>query len=76
MTDFEFDVVGIGNAIVDVLARTEDAFLKENALSKGTMTIIDAGAAESLYAKIGSAIEVSGGSAANTIAGLSALGGN
>ncbi len=75
MTDSEFDVVGIGNAIVDVLVQTEDAFLEDNALSKGTMTIIDAKTAESLYAKMGPAIEVSGGSAANTIASLSALGG-
>mgnify|MGYP001211169831 CR=1 FL=1 len=75
MTNSEFDVVGIGNAIVDVLARTEDTFLEDNGLSKGAMTIIDTENAESLYAKMGPAIEVSGGSAANTIAGLSALGG-
>tara|TARA_B100000214_G_scaffold310931_1_gene242847 strand:- start:131 stop:1126 length:996 start_codon:yes stop_codon:yes gene_type:complete len=75
MTNSEFDVVGIGNAIVDVLAQTEDAFLEDNALSKGTMTIIDAETAEALYEKMGNAIEVSGGSAANTIAGLCALGG-
>ncbi|MDG2034836.1 MAG: adenosine kinase [Rhodospirillales bacterium] len=75
MTNSEFDVVGIGNAIVDVVARTEDAFLVDNGLTKGAMTIIDTETAESLYSKMGPAIEVSGGSAANTIAGLSALGG-
>ena len=75
MINSDFDVVGIGNAIVDVLAQTKDAFLEDNALSKGTMTIIDAETAESLYAKMGPAIEVSGGSAANTIASLSSLGG-
>ena len=75
MTNSDFDVVGIGNAIVDVLAQTKDAFLEDNSLSKGTMTIIDAETAESLYAKMGPAIEVSGGSAANTIASLSSLGG-
>jgi len=75
MTDTQFDVVGIGNAIVDVLAQTEDSFLEENGLAKGAMTIIDTETAESLYGKMGPAMEMSGGSAANTIAGLSALGG-
>ena len=75
MTDYEFHVVGIGNAIVDVLAQTEDAFLEENGLTKGAMTIINTETAENLYSKMGSALEVSGGSAANTIAGLAALGG-
>jgi len=75
MTDYEFHVVGIGNAIVDVLAQTEDAFLEENGLTKGAMTIINTETAENLYSKMGSAMEVSGGSAANTIAGLAALGG-
>ena len=75
MINSEFDVVGIGNAIVDVLAQTKDTFLEDNALSKGTMTIIGAETAEFLYAKMGPAIEVSGGSAANTIASLSSLGG-
>lgn len=70
-----FDVVGIGNAIVDVLAHAEDAFLDAYGLSKGTMTLIDAGAADALYAAMGPAVEVSGGSAANTIAALASLGG-
>jgi sugar/nucleoside kinase (ribokinase family) len=70
-----FDVLGIGNAIVDVIAHAEDAFLAENRLAKGAMTLIDAGRAESLYARMGQALESSGGSAANTIAGIAALGG-
>lgn len=69
------DVVGIGNAIVDVLARTEDAFLKEHSLTKGSMALTSAEDAEKLYAAMGPAVEISGGSAANTIAGVAALGG-
>lgn len=68
------DVVGIGNAIVDVLSRADDAFLKDNSINKGTMTLIDAAQAEALYAKMGPGIEVSGGSAANTIAALASFG--
>lgn len=68
------DVVAIGNAIVDVLARSDDAFLAEHALTKGGMQLIDADMAESLYADMGQAKEISGGSAANTLAGLAALG--
>ena len=70
-----FDVIGIGNAIVDVIAHADDAFLDQNGLHKGTMTLIDAARAENLYGLMGSAIESSGGSVANTIAGLAALGG-
>src|SRR3546814_18223616 len=68
------DVVAIGNAIVDVLARSDDAFLAEHALTKGGMQLIDAETAESLYADMGAGKEISGGSAANTLAGLAALG--
>ena len=68
------DVLGIGNAIVDVLVRTDEAFLKERGLEKGTMHLIDAGEADALYAAVGPAVEISGGSAANTIAGLASLG--
>ena len=64
------DVLGIGNAIVDVLARAEDSFLAARGLEKGTMHLVDAGEADALYAAIGPAVEISGGSAANTIAGL------
>ncbi len=74
--DSSYDVIGIGNAIVDVLAQADDAFLAEHGLNKGAMTLIDAAQAEALYAKMGSGIEMSGGSAANTMAGLAALGGS
>ncbi|SEA67565.1 adenosine kinase [Rubrimonas cliftonensis] len=69
-----FHVTGIGNAIVDVLARVEDGFLTENGVEKGIMQLIDAGRALTLYDRMGPATEVSGGSAANTIAGLGMLG--
>ena len=69
-------VVGIGNAIVDVLSHAEESFIVDNKLAKGGMTLIDAEQAQSLYAKMGPGVEVSGGSAANTIAGLAALGGD
>lgn len=68
------DVVAIGNAIVDVLAPSDDAFLAEHALTKGGMQLIDAATAENLYAQMAAGKEVSGGSAANTLAGLAALG--
>ncbi len=76
MAALELDVVGVGNAIVDVLSQAEDAFVSERGLAKGTMTLIDMEQAESLYASMGPAVEVSGGSAANTIAGIAALGGS
>lgn len=69
------DVVGIGNAIVDVLSKTEDDFLKVNKINKGTMTLIEADQAEKLYAKMGPGMAMSGGSAANTIAALASMGG-
>jgi sugar/nucleoside kinase (ribokinase family) len=75
MVQTDFDVVGIGNAIVDVLAKADDAFLTGNRLAKGAMTLIDAAKAEVLYAAMGPAIECSGGSAANTMAGIASLGG-
>jgi sugar/nucleoside kinase (ribokinase family) len=75
MADIRVDVVGIGNAIVDVLSQTDDAFLGAQDLPKGTMTLIDAARAEELYGAMGPAVEVSGGSAANTLAGVAALGG-
>ncbi|HMO76165.1 MAG TPA: adenosine kinase [Sphingopyxis sp.] len=69
-----FDVVAIGNAIVDVLARADDALIEAEGLTKGSMRLIDADEAERLYAAMGPAIEMSGGSAANTLAGMAALG--
>jgi sugar/nucleoside kinase (ribokinase family) len=75
MTEATFDVVGIGNAMVDVIAHADDAFLKAHGLAKGTMTLIDAARAEELYALMPPAVEISGGSAGNTIAGVASLGG-
>ena len=75
MADHEIDVVGVGNAIVDVLTHADETFLSANGLDKGTMTLIDADRAKELYDRMGPAVEVSGGSAANTIAGLASLGG-
>ncbi len=68
------DIVGIGNAIVDVLIETEDSFLNENELTKGSMSLINQEKATQLYFRSKSSLETSGGSVANTIAGLSALG--
>jgi len=76
MSDSPLDVVGIGNAIVDVLTQADEAFLVTHDLAKGTMTLIDGNRAEELYAAMGPGLEVSGGSAANTMAGLASLGGN
>jgi sugar/nucleoside kinase (ribokinase family) len=70
-----YQVVGIGNALVDVLAHTEDAFLAANGVEKGIMQLIDRGRAVDLYGHMGPAREISGGSAANTVAGIAALGG-
>jgi sugar/nucleoside kinase (ribokinase family) len=70
-----FQVVGIGNAMVDVLSRAEDAFLADAGVQKGIMQLIDMERAVDLYARVGPAKEVSGGSAANTIAGIAHLGG-
>lgn len=71
----QFDVTGIGNAIVDVLAHADDAFLEAQGLAKGSMTLIDSERAQQLYGQMGAGVEVSGGSAANTLAGLASLGG-
>jgi sugar/nucleoside kinase (ribokinase family) len=68
-----YQVVGVGNAIVDVISRIEDDFLTENAVEKGIMQLIDRERAVELYGHMGPSREVSGGSAANTIAGLAAL---
>ncbi len=69
-----FQVVGIGNALVDILTHVDDAFLAENGVQKGVMQLIDTERAVELYSRMGPAREISGGSAANTIAGLAALG--
>lgn len=74
MSEARYDVIAIGNAIVDVMAPCEDGLIDELAMNKGAMTLIDTDRARELYAAMGPAREVSGGSAANTLAGLSALG--
>ncbi|MFD1332430.1 adenosine kinase [Methylopila musalis] len=75
MSDARHDVLGIGNAIVDVIARTEDDFLVAEGLVKGSMALIDEARAEALYGRMGPATESSGGSAANTLAGVGSFGG-
>lgn len=74
MTQPRLDVVAIGNAIIDVIANCEDGLIEELGLARGGMTLIDAEQATNLYAAMGPAREISGGSAANTLAGLAALG--
>ena len=69
------DVVGVGNALVDVISLEQDDFIEQHSLTKGAMTLIDAERAEALYAAMGPGVEMSGGSAANTMAGLASLGG-
>jgi sugar/nucleoside kinase (ribokinase family) len=70
-----YDVAAIGNAIVDVIAPATDAFLAENGLDKGAMMLVDPAQSAALYARMAAGVEVSGGSAANTIAGLASFGG-
>ncbi len=70
-----FDVLGIGNAIVDVISRADDAFLARHSLTKGSMMLIDEARAETLYSAMGPGIEVSGGSCGNTMAGVASFGG-
>jgi sugar/nucleoside kinase (ribokinase family) len=73
--DGKIDVVGVGNAIVDVIAQAGDGFLSAQGLEKGSMTLIDHERADQLYELMGPAIEASGGSAANTMAGIASFGG-
>ena len=70
-----FDVLTVGNAIVDIISRCEEGFLVENDIVKGAMNLIDAERAELLYSRMGPAIETSGGSAGNTAAGVASYGG-
>jgi sugar/nucleoside kinase (ribokinase family) len=71
----ELDVVGVGNALVDVLSHAGEDFLRRHGLAKGTMQLVDETRARDLYAAMGPGIEVSGGSAANTIVGVASFGG-
>ena len=74
MNDPRYDVIAIGNAIVDVLAHSRDEVIDELGLTRGGMTLVDTARAEELYAHMGPTQQVSGGSAANTLAGLASLG--
>jgi len=69
-------VVGIGNAVVDVIAPVEEKFLLDHSIGKGVMTLIDEHRAHALYAALTNTREIGGGSAANTMAGIASLGGN
>ncbi len=76
MTSPTYDVVAIGNAIVDILATAEDSFIEEIGVAKGSMQLMfSPEEADALYAKMGPGREVSGGSAVKTVAGSAALGG-
>ena len=74
MPSARYDVLGIGNAIVDVIARAEEDFLLKQGMRRGTMALIDEQRAQAIYDAMGPAVEMSGGSAANTIVGLASLG--
>jgi len=74
VTSPQLDVVAIGDAIVDVIATADDSFLAEHGLTKGSMQLLSTEQADTLYAAMGSAREISGGSAANSMAGVAALG--
>lgn len=71
----QFDVLTIGNAIVDVIARADESFLVENGIIKNAMNLVDEGRAQMLYGLMGQALEISGGSAGNTAAGIASFGG-
>ncbi len=74
MADAKYDVLGIGNAIFDVLVQTDEAFLGRHGMAKGSMSLIDEARAAAIYQDMGPATEMSGGSAANTIVGIGNLG--
>ncbi len=74
MSDIRFDVVGIGNAIVDVIGRCDDDFLVQHGTPKGRMRLVDADTVSSLYKAMGPAVEISGGSVANTMVGIASFG--
>src|SRR6201996_1677428 len=74
MADAKYDVLGIGNALFDVLVRTDEAFLAKHGMTKGSMSLIDEARAVAIYGDMGPATEMSGGSAANTIVGLAGFG--
>ncbi|MGL4396908.1 MAG: adenosine kinase [Hyphomicrobium sp.] len=75
MTAARYDVTGIGNAIVDIIGRCDDAYLDKIGAAKGSMRLVDAPTIRTIYDGMGPAIEISGGSAANTLAGVASFGG-
>src|SRR3569832_2581232 len=74
MSSAKYDVLGIGNAIFDILVQTDEGFLASHGMAKGGMALIDEARAAAIYRDMGPATEMSGGSAANTIVGLASLG--
>src|SRR5947209_710224 len=74
MTSAKYDVLGIGNAIFDILVQTDESFLSRHGMIKGGMSLIDEARAASIYQDMGPAVEMSGGSAANTVVGVASLG--
>src|ERR1700732_533071 len=74
MTSAKYDVLGIGNAIFDVLVQTDESFLAQHGMTKGGMALIDEARALAIYSAMGPAVEMSGGSAANTIVGIANFG--
>src|SRR5664279_3956235 len=74
MTSTKYDVLGIGNAIFDVLVQADEGFLGKHGMTKGGMALIDENRATAIYKDMGPATEMSGGSAANTIVGVASLG--
>jgi sugar/nucleoside kinase (ribokinase family) len=74
MTSIRYDVLGLGNAIVDVISRTDDDFLLKHGMRKGSMSLIDEARASKIYETMGPAVETSGGSAANTVVGIAGFG--
>src|ERR1700750_2868278 len=74
MADAKYDVLGIGNAIFDVLVQTDEKFLSDHGMTKGGMALIDEARAAAIYRDMGPSTQMSGGSAANTIVGVASLG--
>jgi len=75
MADARHDVIGIGNAIVDIIGRCDESYLTEIGAAKGSMRLVEAGDVQKIYQTMGPAVEISGGSGANTIAGVASFGG-
>ena len=76
MSQTQYDVTAIGNAIVDIIGRCEDSYLRDIGAGKGSMRLVDAATIASIYDGMGPAVEISGGSAANTMAGVASFGGS